>query len=317
MVSDFYEGDSLNRLHEVNRSFWNGYLALFDIKESTSRKKEHPERWYAQTETFYRAIYRLGSGLQGLTARPEFSGLTTGDRKVIVKFVGDSGFVFLPLSYAGSQSYDLKAPRDLSMEIVRMATAFQEETHAEHALAGLRLKAVVAYLTGLRPIDYIGEHRVMGQPTTDHGEIPKRDVLGRGIDFAFRLEKFADDSHIVINTMLANSLSSEMAEQRQPPSDGPGYHRVDIAGVTHCLIECQKRVKGWDRPEGERFCLLVCEGFEESRFPSFSPQSENVQAELFTFHLKTARRSGGLTQGSASVDDLLGDDEPGMEDNDG
>lgn len=296
VANEFYDPAILERVLSVNKGFWNGYLILFDIKDSTARKREHPDRWYAQTEAFYRGFRNLARQLEELATRPDFHGLEDSDKRVVVKFSGDSGFAFLPLSYATSKAAAMAPPQELSQEIIRLAVAFQQATHSQPALGDLRLKAVVTYLTDLRPVRFdeeaLSKRRAETSPSIGVAAA-NRDVLGRGLDFSFRLEQFAGAGYVVINTMLARSLTRTPVDDKPMPAAGAPYPVVEIEGMAHHMVECNKCVKGWDNPEGERFYLLVTEGVDEAMLENPSPRSGTVQAEIFRFHVSTAKRDEG------------------------
>lgn len=289
----FYCEKALEKVKNSNRSFRNGFLLLFDIKDSTQRKKQQAAHWFAHMDAFYRGVRNLARHIY-ITHRNEFGGsLDDKDRRLVVKFIGDSGFVFIPTSYAASPDADAKPHPKHAAAVVQLAHAFQKATHAAPDLGGMRLKAVVTYLTGLRHV---------GFDPDDQMGAPEIDILGRGIDFTFRLEKFADDSYIVANALLVDVLKS--IPQAQRDEDDKTYPRVDIGATSYHLIECKKQVKGWDRGDGEKFYLLASEGLEGWSPPKPSPHRADVEAELVAYQLVLRREKQSTALNVAAKDEL-------------
>ena len=68
--------------------------------------------------------------------------------------------------------------------------------------------------------------------------------MGRGIDFTFRLEKYADSGYIVVNNMFKSSVSGDIGLNDKNNSCIEEYN----------IVPCKKRIKGWDI---EDFALLI------------------------------------------------------------
>lgn len=111
----------LEKLQKENEKIRNGFLLLFDIKNSTSRKQDY-KNWKLQTETFYKIFEdfaeSLATGIQNIygTMKPE-------DQGMVVKFMGDAAFVFFPHSYATSKANDCAPQPDISIEIIKRSLA--------------------------------------------------------------------------------------------------------------------------------------------------------------------------------------------------
>lgn len=258
----FFSDAEQSELAKANQRTHNGFLLLFDIKDSTARKREYKNRWIDHTKALYAAFRRLC-----LSMRKELE----IEGKPVIKFKGDGLMAFFPTSSASSSTTDCRAPTEASMTLLRQAHIFRETVHVDMSelLGEMRLKAVICYLNGISAV----------------GKGPNADVLGRGIDFAHRLETFADASHIVVNEMFYRGLPQHSEhKQRGILIDGPNGLRTKLFGV-----ECNKVVKGW---EGEqRLWLLTNQELIETAMENISPSpyDSNALAELFCYYVKDKR----------------------------
>jgi len=266
MSNDIYSDEVLKKVDANNRRFRNGYLVLFDIKNSTRRKKEQPERWHPQLATFYAAIERFS--LRVAEISDIFGNTDPADHQPIVKFVGDGGFIFVPHSYHSKPDLESQPPPTLTHDLLSEVARFRSATHSNDALGGMSLKTVVTFLTNLQPVE----------------SAKGADIVGRGIDFSFRLETFGDDSYIVVNEMLYRSATRQARDDRQGT--------LAINGAVHHFVECRKVVKGWPSDNGERFYLLVDPEELQERFtPTISPLRNDVESEVMTFLINRGGRA--------------------------
>ncbi len=270
-MEPFFSDFEREELSKANQQTTNGFLLLYDIKDSTARKREYKNRWIDHTKALYQAFRRLC-----LSMRDDLEIKGTP----IIKFKGDGLMAFFPTSAASNSSSDDRAPTEASMTLLRQAYLFRETVHVEMAelLGDMRLKAVVCYLTGISRV----------------GKGSGKDVLGRGVDFAHRLETYADASHIVVNDMLYRVL---------PQHDDEGHRGILMNGADDLQsrlygVECSKVVKGW---EGEqKLWLLTNQELIETTMENMSPSphDSNALAELFCYYVKSKREetSGQLSE---------------------
>ncbi|MBN2435146.1 MAG: hypothetical protein JXK07_07755 [Spirochaetes bacterium] len=221
---DFYKNDTKEKLKKSIIERCNGYCILFDIINSTKRKKSN-DNWHVQTEalydTFFNLIGKIKKPIED-TVGNEFS--------QVIKLLGDGMFVFIETSKSGLKEEDTKPPIDISLKILSNVASYLKFIEDQSSnFNNLRLKTVITYVTGIR--------------TVLNNE-QKNDVLGRGIDFTFRLEKYADSGYIVVNNMFKDSVSDNMYNNDKNPNCIEEYK----------IVPCKKRIKGWDI---EDFALLI------------------------------------------------------------
>ena len=166
---------------------------------------------------------------------------------------------------------------------------WREMVHAADDLSGLRLKTVLTYLTGIYPL------RHPDTENTDQGRVV--DVVGRGIDFSFRLEKFAGATHIVINDMFLQGLKDSIQkdkEQDKPLCDC--FHKYGGYEV----IPCKRAMKGWSDPGGELFHILVnLETLEKEVTLTPSVYDGGVFVELFNIYRKHRKTQNSILKKDA------------------
>ena len=232
-------------------------------KDSTARKQDY-KNWKIQTETFYKIFENFAESLSA-EVDEIYGTIRNEDKNFIIKFMGDAAFVFYPHSYATSKSLDSKPSSKVSTEILKKALAFRTKIHELEELGDMKLKFVCTYLTGLYPVE-IGEDANR-----------KSDILGRGIDFTARLEKYASYNYSTINSMLYEAISP-IEENNDFP-----YPALDIGGLKYHFIPCFKHIKGW---EGEQcFYLMLSKDNFAMEMPVVSPDRNDVEAELLTFDM--------------------------------
>lgn len=112
-----------------------------------------------------------------------------------------------------------------------------------------------------------------------------KEVIGRGIDFSFRLEKYADTSHIVVNEMFFKSLDFDKYVNRS--------------------IECEKTAKGWTEPQ--KFYIIVLDekgkaikDMIENLAPSV--YSNDVHMELFKHYIESEKLSNKEDERKNGID---------------
>ncbi len=250
-----------------NEKYINGFLIYLDIKDSTKRKKEYDNLWFHHTKQFYAAFSDFASQLE--------KKLPDANRKVD-KFMGDGAFTFFKISYFGDTEKNIEGARKYAGIVFDSTLEFINEIHECGDFCGLRLKAIITYLTNIQVLKVDG----------------KDDILGRGIDFTFRLDKFADLSHTTVNGMMADAL-------RYLQNDNKIKNKFEI-------IEVKKKVRGWDNPEGEKFCILTNSYMIEEAFSSIMPSSDtqNVNLELMK-HYVNNKKTGGTSKTIVEVDDFI------------
>lgn len=207
--------DNLGKLKGVNSKKNNGYLVLLDIKDSTKRKTEYQDKWPIQTEVLYNSFrsYFVDLAKQLNTSAP------------IIKFIGDGLLAFYPSSYDRERARNEQCTSEKAKILVAQTQEFINGIHDEEEFCGLKLKTVIAYLTGIHIITIEGTN--------------ESDVLGRGIDFAFRLERFADITHIVVNEMLAKAYFNQINKDSELESDS------NASNGKLYQIQCNRKFRGW------------------------------------------------------------------------
>ncbi|MBN8545793.1 MAG: adenylate/guanylate cyclase domain-containing protein [Ignavibacteria bacterium] len=255
----------VSTLRKINSQRRNGFLVLLDIKDSTIRKIHYSEKWATQTGILYSAFRRFFESFAE----------KMGAEQAIIKFIGDGLLVFYPGTIGKEKFKNQECDPQLAQFLIDNTLEFINAIHEEDEFCGLKLKSVIAYLTGIQLIDT--------------GASGAKDVLGRGIDFAFRLEKFADTTHIVLNEMIANAIkrTQKISESQQKFE----------------LISCRRKMRGWDDAKGEVFYLLTGKQMIADNITAIIPSiySENVTNELFSFFVKKRPSTNAFS----SVDQLI------------
>ena len=269
--SEEYFDESLKEdLKKQNEKTCNGYLIIVDIKDSTLRKNKFKGRWIKHTYAIYKSFSCMIEKI-----KQDFSNEL---EIVTVKFIGDASMAFIKTSYSSSPSEDEKFNITISEKILKHITNYLDEiTIIESLIGEIRLKTVITYLTEINIVDIgnidkdIKDNNKNNEDNNkDKKSKQQRDVLGRGIDFSFRLEKFADSSHIVINEMFKKSVENYINSKS---NNEESIYRI---------VECKKRIKGW-KSEYETFYILTNDKMIKDTIEIYEPSfySDNVNMELF------------------------------------
>ncbi|WP_440224964.1 hypothetical protein ACQQ2N_06910 [Dokdonella sp. MW10] len=228
-----------------------GLAILLDIIGST-RRKQTQRNWQLHTECLYEAFSNF---CKDVSASFESIG------SPIVKFVGDGLLAYFPLIRASSKvKGNVAPPSSFYEQFVHRVIEFREMVHDSlgEKIGHVRLKAVVAFLNDIA---------VVGRDVDDPDKCPGHDVLGRGIDFLFRLEKFAGSSHVILNAELARATtwaSDSTQASRQAPR----------------LMRCERNMRGWEHKGPQDFFVLVSPAAIRAEPPPPSPNDEHVTSEL-------------------------------------
>ncbi len=136
---------------------------------------------------------------------------------------------------------------------------------------------MITFLTNIY-FDNIEDGDISNSTSVD-GAI-KHDILGRGIDFSFRLEKFGGASHYCINRMFYECASEYISNK-----DKFGNARYDS-------IEVSKNLKGWD-DSPQKFYILTNNKMITSSPEKMLKVDENdgsVQIELLTHYVDILKK---------------------------
>ena len=174
-----------------------GYLILVDIKNSTSRKinlkknleKNFEEKWVTDTKDMYKSFSDMIDTLKKDFQNNKF--------EIIVKFIGDMAMSFIRILDSYSQI------NVISEKILDRIIGFIEHNDKKgldenDKLDNIKLKIIVTYLDGI--------NKMINPQNLCYICETTKDVLGRGVDFSFRLEKFSDFSHITMNRAFESSI---------------------------------------------------------------------------------------------------------------
>lgn len=247
----FYNSDDIKELHKEKECFCEGYCIIVDIKDSTKRKQLHKREWELHTKSVYRAfLHMIDTIVNNSTKECGNEQL----ERITQKFTGDGGMAFLK----NINTDPLNQPL-ISWNILYNIHQYINDTKDKsEALSALNIRVVITYLTGI----YIMKFENFS------------DVIGRGIDFSFRIEKYAAPSHIVVNELFYNSVKEYLKKDKN--------ERFDL----HEIL-CNKTIKGWNT-KGENFYLLSNKTMFEDAIESIIPSEheENVNIELFKWFIK-------------------------------
>lgn len=230
--------------------FTSGICILFDVIGSTRLKKEFPESWRRRFEDFYKLVDRLA---EILSAAP-----IAWMANPVVKHLGDGVLLFFPIAKTSKKTKGF-LQREVAEFVFGELLQFWAYLDAEFDSRRIRVKTVV---TALNDIHYFGDKHSSGTSVND--------ALGRGIDFTFRLEKFGDSGHLVLNDLMYKSISVVQDEKS-------GY----------LTIKCKRHVKGWD--ESQEFWIVSRREWLQSAYPEKDSDEllENVYLELFKLYIES------------------------------
>lgn len=179
--------------------YHNGYLIIIDIKDSTKRKI-NKRKWSSHTHYVY-ALF-----CEKLDNLCKNNNKTL--KKIIYKFTGDGGMAFIETKNVSEPNNQLSF---IVLDNVRQIIS--EISENENLFEDLKIKTILTYLTDIYYLE-INKNNI--------------DVVGRGIDFSFRLEKYSEPNFIIINKLFYNSIANF------------------IEGKDLTVIKCQRAIKGWD-----------------------------------------------------------------------
>lgn len=184
--------------------YHNGYMIIIDIKDSTKRKM-NKSLWASHTNYVYSLFCAKLDELCKDSSNDKL-------KKIIYKFTGDGGMCFIETANTS------KPDNNLSFKVLyKVKEIIDEISKNEENFEGLKIKTVLTYLTDIFYLEI------------DNNENNNSiDVVGRGIDFSFRLEKYSEPDFIIINKLFYNSISEF------------------IKGKKLTVIECERVIKGWE-----------------------------------------------------------------------
>ncbi len=262
--------EKLKDIHEKNDrendKRKDGFLILFDIIDSTERKLKKGGYWNLSTESLYdisnkkfdelNETYKRYKGTEGFS---------------FIKFLGDGIMMFFEskksdrVSYKpdySNKKYD-DFERMFSMETFRTVKEIERRVFENSKyLENMKLKVVVCYLTNVVPIETNGV----------------KDVIGRGVDFAFRLEKFAGATHHIYNCMFYYLISSKETDKEE------NFKKECVS------LNASRKMKGWDKPQ--KFYIITDNKFKTSSSINFgdyvkdSPFDNDVRTNLLVYLYK-------------------------------
>ncbi len=191
----------------------SGFLILFDIKDSTIRKQQKKEMWYHHTKMIYSLFDEFVKNLCNQLFLDE----------IVIKYSGDGLMTFLKTRPEQQQPLT-----EIAQQVFEQATTFVTDKiyggYAQ-ALDDMRFKSVFSYAQAY-------------QVPYDQNDSTKQDVIGNEIDLAFRFEKFADDTHFIINEGLAKLLDKSLQS-----------YSTQTRHIEFRFISCEKLVKGFEKPQ--------------------------------------------------------------------
>lgn len=212
---------------EARQETANAFLVLFDIIDSTARKRESGCDWYDQTVLVYTIIdcyYKSLKSIKHLT-----------DGQCCLKRLGDGVMVFISVDREHEPNF-FKTVLSLAIEVRNKLSDSTKNTFKQP----LKLKLVCSYLEDIRHI------------RSEVGDKILTDVLGRGIDFSFRIEKFSGSTHVVLNKYFANLClgnDPKSEEVMQKPK------LLEWMSGEYWLVPVERTIKGW--PGYQLFYILV------------------------------------------------------------
>lgn len=239
----FLTEKKLKALRKANSVSCNGYFIYADIKNSTSRKEAYKSKWTIQTETVYSVFNELVKAINKENSL----------KLVVKKHIGDGMMAFFKSSESVAEEQNSTGNSDVAQFIFDNYLNFREQIHDSPELCGMRLKSILTYLTNIYPVQ------------------KGSDVLGRGIDFSFRLERFADASHLLVNEMMKINICGSQKDE---------YKQFDF-------IQTRRTMRGWNNREGELFYIVTNKDMIVNALdlrPSISDL--DVKTELFKFYLE-------------------------------
>ena len=188
-----------------------------------------------------------------------------GFEDAIVKFLGDGLFAFFPLKLGVNES--ILDDDEVGVFLIKEVDGFRAYIHDDlpSKLNRLRLKSIIGKATDVRIT------------TSAADTVSNRDVLGRNIDFLFRLEKFGGSTHIISNFSIErNSFREKMLFSE---------------------IKCQRKFKGWG-DESQTFYILTSKELIVGEAAEGAVSADHVFGELLKF-ICDAKQSEEAVEDSA------------------
>lgn len=248
----------IDKIDEFNKELWNGYLFLIDIVDSTKRKIEYKTKWKNQTL----AVYALFNDFLDNVSKDINH---TSKDNIIVKSVGDACMAFIGMNHSTGKEKNKKCDIADAFKIFKKFVSFREKIHSIDGLCELKLKLVMTYLTEISFVD-ISEFYPDTKKDKDNGKSDKKfDVMGRGIDFTFRLEKYAGKSHVVINKILYDNI-------------------YELADEEWGFIKVLRNMKGWAK-EQEFYIVTNDTWLEELKTLNIPFDTDNVDLDLLKHYI--------------------------------
>ncbi|MEI0558175.1 hypothetical protein [Brachyspira intermedia] len=198
--------DIEKNIKDERSHYHNGYMIIIDIKDSTKRKM-NKSLWALHTNYVYSLFC---AKLDELCENNQCNQL----KKIIYKFTGDGGMCFI-------ETKNISKPEsNLSFTVFyKVKEIIDEVSKNEDNFEGLKIKTVLTYLTDIFYLE------IDNNADNNKNSI---DVVGRGIDFSFRLEKYSEPDFIIINKLFYNSIVDS------------------IEGNKLTVIKCERYIKGWE-----------------------------------------------------------------------
>ncbi len=261
-----------DKKHESKDNYICGYLILFDIIDSTKRKEKYKkdDEWLEHLNLFYSEFYQFSNQLIKKITE-EVKKITFLDDKAVIKTIGDMGFLFLPFEKQKTPNYD----EEKKEGIPNISKLILEKTmnfcNYKSGIPELKLKTIITYLYQVFLINL------------NKGE-NKFDIVGKGIDFSFRLEGFANSSCIILNKYLVESIKKlgECATNKTNEDLS-----INFSNTLYDIVKVRKTIRGWDDEKEEFYFLTNPEMTKDTYEKREDFLDENsIYAELFLKHEK-------------------------------
>ena len=271
--------DDLKKVHTPEKKFQrvNGYLILFDIVDSTKRKMKYVQvgnHWTEHLQNFYTNFTSFSDNLINDIKNKLF----LKDSSVI-KVIGDMGFLFLPFKSYDVVTENKEAIPAISKLILEKVFEFIK---GQGPIPELRLKTIISYICDVYIVDlYVNDTN------------KQKDIVGAGIDFSFRLEKYANSSCIVLNKYFYNSITEYLDLNEDGKLKKEKFDKAfknSILKDNTYIYKSKKIVKGWTQSQEFYFLTnaqMIKSAFENSQ----SSQYENsLSVDLFAKYIQYTQK---------------------------
>ena len=236
----------------------SGFCIIVDIKDSTKRKINIPN-WKIHTKTIYNAFLKLIDSItdycNNCSNRCELSNkdMVKNLEKIMCKFTGDGGVAFLLTKNTNNNILSWCILNNIYQYINEI-----KDKELNELLDFLNIKFIITYLTEI----YIYSNE----------ENNFKDVMGRGMDFSFRIEKYSAPTHITINKLFFNNIKEFLKNK-------------NINKNNFSYIQCRKNIKGWNNPQ--IFYLITNEELFSDTIETIIPSEDgDVNIELLKKFVK-------------------------------